>query len=178
MIPQLQTERLMLREFRAEDFESFATLFADADVMRYLGGASMTRAEAWRSLAGTLGHWALRGYGLWAVVRNSDGALVGRVGMLNPEGWPGLEIACTLGNPYWGNGYASEAARAAIRYAFLTQPVDRLISCIDPENKASQSVAARVGETKGPPTELDVGGRAFAIDLWSISRTEWTQRPA
>jgi RimJ/RimL family protein N-acetyltransferase len=173
---RLQTERLTLRQFRPEDFDVFASFMADADVMRYLGGAPMTRAEAWRSLSSTIGHWTLRGYGLWAVVRSSDNALVGRVGMLNPEGWPGLEIAWTLGKPYWGKGYASEAATAAMGYAFLTQPVDRLISCIDPENKASQAVAERIGETRGERRELSVGTQKFPVDIWSISREEWRKR--
>jgi RimJ/RimL family protein N-acetyltransferase len=173
MIPQLETPRLVLRGFRSEDFEQFAGFMADADVMRYLGGQPMSRSEAWRSLATTLGHWQLRGYGTWAVERRSDGAFIGRVGMINPEGWPGLEIGWTLGKAYWGNGYATEAAACAMRYAFLTQPVDKLISCIDPDNAPSQAVARRLGETKGVRTELVVGGRSFPIEIWEISRSKW-----
>ncbi len=174
MIPRLETERLVLRGFRSEDFEQFTGFMADADVMRYLGGQPLTRDEAWRSLAVSLGHWQLRGYGTWAVERKSDGAFMGRVGMINPEGWPGLEIGWTLGKPYWGGGYATEAAACAMRFAFLTQPVDRLISCIDPENKPSQAVARRLGETKGARTELVVGGKHFPVDIWEISRAAWT----
>jgi len=55
-----------------------------------------------------IGHWTLRGYGTWAVERKSDGAFIGRVGLINPEGWPGLEVGWTLGKPYWGQGYATE----------------------------------------------------------------------
>src|SRR5258708_30151743 len=174
MIPRLETERLVLRGFRSEGFEQFAGCMADADVMRYLGGQPLTRDEAWRRLAVSLGHWQLRGYGTWAVERKSDGAFMGRVGMINPEGWPGLEIGWTLGKPYWGGGYATEAAACAMRFAFLTQPVDRLISCIDPENKPSQAVARRLGETKGARTELVVGGKHFPVDIWEISRAAWT----
>jgi RimJ/RimL family protein N-acetyltransferase len=175
MIPTLETERLILRGFRAGDFETFAAFMADEDVMRYLGGAAMTRDEAWRSLAVTLGHWELRGYGTWAVERKSDGAFMGRVGMIHPEGWPGLEIGWTLGKPFWGNGYATEAAASAMRYAFLTQPVPRLISCIDPDNRPSQAVAKRLGETKGIRTELVVGGKHFPVDIWEISRADWAR---
>jgi RimJ/RimL family protein N-acetyltransferase len=58
-------------------------------------------------------------------------------------------------------------------YAFLTQPIDRLISCIAPENTASQAVAKRIGENKGPRQELVIGGKAYGIDIWSITRAEW-----
>ena len=178
MIPQLETERLVLRAFTIDDFDAFASFMADEDVARYIAPAPMTRAEAWRSLASSIGHWHLRGYGTWAVERKEDGAFMGRVGMINPEGWPALEIGWTLGKPYWGKGYATEAARASMRYAFLSQPVDKLISCIDPENRASQAVALRLGETKGERTELKVGGQSFPIDIWNITRAEWMKREA
>jgi RimJ/RimL family protein N-acetyltransferase len=176
MIPRLTTERLVLREYRPQDFEPFAAFMADPDVVRFLHGEPMSRADAWRVLAGTIGHWTLRGYGSWAVERRSDGAFIGRVGMINPEGWPGLEIGWTLGKPYWGQGYATEAAEAAIRYAFLTRPEDRLISCIDPDNKASQGVAQRIGESKGERRDIVIMGKTYAIDLWSITREEWRSR--
>lgn len=178
MIPHLETERLVLREFRAGDFEAYASFMADPEVARYIAPAPMSREDAWRSLAATIGHWTLRGYGTWAVERKEDGAFMGRVGMINPEGWPGLEIGWTLGRPYWGKGYATEAARAAMRYAFLTQPVDRLISNIDPANTASQSVAQRIGETRGERRALTVGGKDYPVDIWAISRDEWRRRNA
>ncbi|HEX4303257.1 MAG TPA: GNAT family N-acetyltransferase [Rhizomicrobium sp.] len=172
MIPRIETERLTLREWRAGDFDTLATFYADAEVMTFLGGV-MERNDAWRALSATIGHWQLRGYGTWAVERKSDGALMGRVGMINPEGWPGLEIGWTLGKPYWGQGYASEAAAAAVRFAFLTQPVDRLISCIDPDNTPSQAVAKRIGETKGELRHLRIAGKDHPVDIWSITRDEW-----
>jgi RimJ/RimL family protein N-acetyltransferase len=176
VIPTLQTERLVMRAPRGEDLDEWATIMADPDVARYIAPAPMTRDEAWRSIAASLGHWQLRGYGAWAVERKSDGAMIGRVGMINPEGWPGLEIGWTLGKSYWGKGYATEAAAAAMRYAFLTQPVDRLISNIDPDNTPSQAVASRLGETKGERTALRVAGKDYPIDIWVITRGEWQRR--
>jgi RimJ/RimL family protein N-acetyltransferase len=175
MIPRLETPRLLMREWRAADFEILATFYSDPETMKFLGG-TMERGEAWRSLAAGIGHWHLRGYGAWAVERRDDGALVGRVGMIHPEGWPGLEVGWTLGRPYWGKGYASEAAEAAIRYAFLTQPVDRVISCIDPDNTASQAVARRVGETRGEFTHIRSGGKDHPVDIWYITRDVWLRR--
>jgi RimJ/RimL family protein N-acetyltransferase len=176
MIPQLKTERLILRDFRQDDLDAFASFLADDEVMRYLGGATLSRDDTWRNMARSAGQWLLRGYGAWAVVRKSDQALMGRVGLLYPEGWPSLEVGWTLGRPYWGQGYATEAARAAMNYGFLTQDVDRLISMIDPDNAPSQAVAQRLGETKGERREHVIDGRSFPFDIWSISRADWRKR--
>jgi len=176
MVPVLETERLILRGFGPEDFESYAAMMADPDVARFIAPAPMGRADAWRSLAATIGHWTLRGYGVWAVERKSDSALIGRVGMIHPEGWPALEIGWTLAKAYWGKGYASEAAAASMRYAFLTQPVDRLVSNIDAQNVASQSVALRLGETKGGRRVLTVSGKDYPVEEWFITRADWQKR--
>lgn len=173
MIPRLKTERLTLREWRADDIDAFAAIFGDAEVMRYLTGEPVARSEAWRNMAAAAGHWVLRGYGTWVVERTSDGSVLGRVGLIKGEGWPGLEVGWTLGRPYWGNGYATEAARASMNYGFLTQSVDKLISLINPENEASQAVARRLGETPGPDYELVLGTQRYSTQIWSITREEW-----
>jgi RimJ/RimL family protein N-acetyltransferase len=173
MIPRLETERLHMRPWHASDFEAFAAIMADADVARYLSGTPLSRADAWRSLAAGVGQWHLRGYGTWAVERKSDGALLGRVGIIHPEGWPGIEVGWTLGKEAWGKGYATEAALASIDYAFITLPLDRVISIIHPQNVASQKVAARVGETKGQRINLEFGGKDYPADIWAITRKEW-----
>src|SRR5687767_1250386 len=88
----LETDRLILRMLRASDFDAYAEMHADPAVMRYIGdGQPLARPMAWRSLATMIGHWSLRGYGLWAVEERSSGKLVGRIGFWNPEGWPGFE---------------------------------------------------------------------------------------
>jgi RimJ/RimL family protein N-acetyltransferase len=178
VIPRLETERLVLREWRTEDFEPYAHFMADADVTRYLTGEPMSRVDAWRNMAMLLGHWELRGFGMWAVERKSDRAFVGRVGMHYPEGWPAIEVGWTLGKEYWGAGFATEAARAALTYAFLTQNLDRVISVIQVDNAPSQAVATRLGETRGPRDGIVHGGKTFSTDLWSISRKEWTRSRA
>lgn len=147
---ELETERLVLRGLQAGDFEPYAKFSADPEVMRYLGvgplmGKPMSRIDAWRSLAMMLGHWQLRGYGMWAVVEKASGLFVGRVGLHNPEGWPGPEVGWTLGREYWGRGYASEAGRAAMQYAFEKLDLPHILSVIHPDNHNSIRVAERLG---------------------------------
>lgn len=176
MIPRLETERLILRADRESDFDAFAGFMADADFTRFIAGEPQSRSDAWRAFAYGIGHWHLRGYGFWAVERKSDGVYLGRVGLNNPEGWPGLEVGWIIGKPYWRNGYAFEAAGAALDYAFLTQPVDEMISTIAPDNVASQGVARKLGETKDRQTEVTVRGKKHVLDIWSIGRAEWRRR--
>ncbi|HZF10542.1 MAG TPA: GNAT family N-acetyltransferase [Thermoanaerobaculia bacterium] len=143
----LETERLRLRPFRGSDFEDYAQLCADPEVMRHLGtGAPFDRGLSWRHLAFLLGHWQMRGYGMWAMEERETGTFVGWTGFAEPEGWPGFELAWTLSRRFWGRGYATEGARAALAHAFTVLGKDRVISLIRPENLASIRVAERLGE--------------------------------
>lgn len=172
---QLETERLILRMLREEDFEQYASLMCDAEVTRYLGdGKPLARADAWRQMATLLGHWQLRGYGPWAVEEASSGRLVGRVGFFNPEGWPGFELGWTLGREFWGRGYATEAARRALEHCFTEMGREHVISLIRPDNHPSIKVAERLGERLESTTDL-LGSEAL---VYGISRDEWLARRA
>ncbi len=144
-IPVLETERLRLRAFRLSDFEGYAAMCGDTEVTRYLM-TRFDREQAWRHLAFLVGHWVLRGFGMWAVEEKATVAFVGRIGFAEPEGWPGFELAWTLARPFWGRGYATEGARAALGHAFAVLQKDRVVSLIHPENQASIRVAERLGE--------------------------------
>jgi RimJ/RimL family protein N-acetyltransferase len=92
-IVTLTTARLLLRPFRQDDVEAYAAMCADPEVMRYLGlSGVLTREDAWRQMAMLLGHWELRGFGMWAVEERDTGQFVGRVGLHDPEGWPEREV--------------------------------------------------------------------------------------
>ena len=151
---QLETDRLILRMWRLSDFEVHAAMCADPEVMRYLGGKTFTRLEAWRHMAFMVGHWQLLGYGPWAVEEKSTGNLAGRIGFMNPADWPGFEIGWTLGRQFWGRGYATEGARRALEYVFTELGKEHVISLIHPENKGSIRVAERLGEKLEGQTEL------------------------
>jgi RimJ/RimL family protein N-acetyltransferase len=164
----LETERLWLRPLCGGDFEDYAELCADAEVARYLvGRGTFTREQAWRSLAFLIGHWQIRGYGMWALVAKGTGAFLGITGLADPEGWPGFELAWTLARRWWGQGYATEGARAALDYAFGVLSKDRVISLIHPENRASRRVAERLGETLQGRTEMQ--GKELLV--YGIDRT-------
>ncbi len=165
----IETERLRLRPFRGEDLDAYAALCADIEVMRYVTGAALSRGDAWRSIAGMLGHWQLLGYGMWAVERKSDGVFLGRAGFINPPGWPGFEIGWTLAREHWGHGYASEAARAALAYAFEVLGRERAVSLIRPGNDRSIRVAEKLGERLTGEVEM-LGSKAlvYAIECAAL----------
>jgi RimJ/RimL family protein N-acetyltransferase len=166
----LETERLLLRQFRDADIDAYAAMLADPEVMRHIGeGKPLTRDDAWRNMAMVAGHWSLRGYGMWAVEERSSGTLVGRVGLYYPEGWPGQEVGWALARPYWGKGYAFEAARASLAHAFEALHWPRAISLIDPANARSIRLAERLGER----LEGELPVRGWNTLCYAIDRSAW-----
>ncbi len=142
-IPRIETEQLILREYRQSDFDDFASFYATSR-SRFIGGP-VPRELAWRGLAAHLGHWALRGFGFWAVEEKATGAFCGHVGLWHPEGWPEPEVGWVLMAPAEGRGIALEAAFAARHHAYATLNWPTAISLIDPENSRSLRLAERMG---------------------------------
>ena len=170
LIPQLETQRLILRGFCEKDKDAYAKMCADTETMRYIAnGQVLSRSEAWRNLAMMLGHWQLRGYGMWAVQERSSEEMIGRIGCWQPEGWPGFEIGWTLRRAYWGRGLATEAARAAVNYAFYELQQSHVISLIRPENAASRRVAEKLGEKLEGMTEIF----GSEVMIYGIRREDW-----
>ncbi|HEX4499445.1 MAG TPA: GNAT family N-acetyltransferase [Thermoanaerobaculia bacterium] len=168
-IPILETERLRLRPFRLSDFDDYAAMCGDPEVSRYLT-VRFSREQSWRHLAFLVGHCELLGYGMWAVEEKESGEFVGRIGFADPDGWPGCELAWALARRWWGRGYATEGARAALDYAFTVLGKERVISLIVAENQASIRVAERLGER--------VQGRTEALGkehlIYGIGRERYT----
>lgn len=144
---ELLTERLQLRPFRPDDFEGHAEICADAEVMRFIRAGALSRSDSWWQLARYLGHWELRGFGLWAVVERSSGRLVGHLGFLEPEGGHGFEMGWALARAVWGRGYALEGTRAALSHAFTAMDRAHVACLIRPENARSIRLAERLGGT-------------------------------
>ena len=142
-IPVLETERLILRANRLADFEAYARFYT-TDRAAYRGGIK-TRTQAFLMFAAEVGHWSLRGYGMWALEERASGAYCGQVGLWNPEGWPAPEVGWLLMEGFEGRGYALEAALRARDYAYDVLGWTELASCIYVGNDSSIRLAERMG---------------------------------
>lgn len=151
--PRLETERLILRGFTQGDFAAYWATMRDPQTMHYLGGPIESRATAWEKFLRAPGFWALLGYGLWAVERKADGAVIGQIGYgdfkrdMSPP-LPDLpEMAWLLDSKAHGQGYASEALAAVLAWGDVH--LSRDVQCIiSPDNDASLRLAANHGFTE------------------------------
>lgn len=147
-MPVLQTQRLTIREFETDDLDALAAILSDPETMRYYP-MSFDRAAVADWIERNRARYATDGYGLWAMILNSTGELIGDCGLVrqNVDDVDEIEIGYHVRRDLWGRGYASEAARACRDYGFANLEVDRLISLIRPENLSSRRVAEKNGMT-------------------------------
>ena len=174
--PMIETERLILRRWREADIAPNTAMLADPASARFItsDGKPITDAfVGWRNAAIMAGHWALHGVGMFVVEEKQTGRFTGRVGPWLPSGWPGFEIGWGIASGLRGKGYAVEAARASIDWAFARFEIAQIIHCIDRENIASQRVAQRLGATI--EREMDLFGHV--ADVWVTRRDRWTAQP-
>ncbi|MET0182664.1 MAG: GNAT family N-acetyltransferase, partial [Caulobacterales bacterium] len=166
--------RLILRQWRDSDLDGFAAMMSHRDVARFLtaDGRPLDRTAAWRQMALYAGHWPLKGYGLFVLEEKETGAFVGRAGCWQPEGWYGFEIGWGLDPRVWGKGYATEAARAAANWAFVTFNLERVVSVIHVDNERSKGVARRMGMSRGVRT-IHAG---MPHDVWFVTRARFVPR--
>ncbi|MBB5519453.1 GNAT family N-acetyltransferase [Amphiplicatus metriothermophilus] len=150
-IPLIETERLVLRGRRMEDFPAFAAMWAEEAVVRLIGGKPLTREQAWGKFSRETGDWALLGFGFWLVVEKATGAIVGDVGFsdfkrdIEPPLDGLLEFGWVLAGAAQGKGYATEAARAALNWAEANVPGRRKVCIINETNARSMRVAEKCG---------------------------------
>lgn len=140
----LESARLTLRQFEHGDWPAMHAHYADPECTRFTFGRALTEGESWRAMASMRGHWALRGFGPYAIVETSSDRVLGAAGLWYPNDWPEPEIKWALVRSHWGQGIASEAVRAVQRMAaqhFDTMP----ISFINAANAASIQLARAVG---------------------------------
>ncbi len=165
-IPVIETERLRLRGFRVEDYPAVAAYKGDPEVMRFTGGAE-SGLHAWKSFCSMTGSWNMLGHGPFCVALRETDACIGHCGPINPPAWPEPEIGYTLSTAAHGKGYATEAATAALRFAYEELGWPTAISIIDPDNRASQGVARRLGAVLEKP----------GAQVWDFSADIWRHRP-
>lgn len=150
-IPLLETEHLLLRGPQPEDLPEAVAMHTDPAFYRFLGGQPHPEEDVWRRLLGQHGHWALLGYGHWSIEEKSTGRFIGTVGFadfkraITPslQGLP--EAGWVLAPRIHGQGYASQAVRAALAWADQHLPARRTVCIIDPDNEASLRVAGKFG---------------------------------
>ena len=147
-MPVLQTQRLSLREFEPGDVDALAAILSDPETMRYYP-VSFDRIGVVDWIRRNRARYSNDGYGLWALILNSSGELIGDCGLVRQsvDGADEIEIGYHVRRDLWGQGYASEAAQACRDYGFANLRVDHLISLIRPENLASRRVAEKNGMT-------------------------------
>ena len=153
IMKELSTERLLLRQWRQDDHPAVAAFYADPDNARYVGGQK-DEDQAWRSIAMQIGHWALRGFGYFAVEERATSAFVGCVGLWQSAGWPELELGYWVVDGHQGKGYAFEAAAACRDHARDSLQAPSLVSYIDPANAPSIRLAQKLGATCEETIEL------------------------
>jgi RimJ/RimL family protein N-acetyltransferase len=157
-VPELRTERLLLRAWRPEDRAPFAALNADPVVMEYYP-TTLTRAESDAFVDRIEALWARHGWGLWAVEVVGVAPFIGYVGFAPAEFaadfTPAVEIGWRLAAAHWNRGYATEAARAAAAYGFDTLGFDDIVSFTAVINLPSQRVMQKLGMTHDPTEDFE-----------------------
>lgn len=147
-IPVLETERLRLCAPSDAWLDPWAAFWA-SERSAYVGGP-LGRRDAWRRIAAALGHWAMRGYGMFAVVEKETGAFCGHIGAHRPEGWPEGEIGWILMEAAEGRGLGFEAACAVRGFAYAHLGWTTAVSYIHPDNARSRRLAERLGAVLDP----------------------------
>jgi RimJ/RimL family protein N-acetyltransferase len=160
-VPDLETERLILRGHAVDDHPACVALWSDPDVVRFIGGVPSTAEEVWARMLRYAGLWALLGYGYW-VIETRNGDFVGEVGFadfrraLSPAIGDAPELGYALLPAFHGKGYATEAAGASLTWLRGAVKPPRTICLINPQHHASLRVANKLGY--GNPVKVTYRG--------------------
>jgi RimJ/RimL family protein N-acetyltransferase len=180
----IRTERLLLRQWRDDDRPPYAALNSDPQVRQYLQGP-ITRERSDAFVDAITEHWREHGWGLWAVEVPGVASFVGHVGL-----WPArfsdrpmVEVGWRLAREHWGHGYATEGARAALRFGFQTVGLQEIVSFTVPHNVRSLRVMERIGLLRDPAGDFEHPhvDRELYPDLvghvlYRLSRAEWARQ--
>jgi RimJ/RimL family protein N-acetyltransferase len=181
MAPRLTTPRLILRAWREEDLEPFACLNADERATQYLLNR-LTRAQSDAMVARIDAHFEREGFGLWAVEAPGVAPFIGAVGLVVPSFsaafTPSVEIGWRLDTAFWGRGFASEAAGAALAFGFEKAGLDEIVAFTVPANTRSRAVMQRLGMTRSPADDFDhplvpAGHPLRRHVLYRLSKEAW-----
>ena len=183
-VPEVRTERLVLRGWRGADLAPFAALNADPAVMEFFP-ARLSREDSDAFVGRQIAGWAANGFGLWAVERLDGGDFIGFAGLTRPRFeaafTPAVEVGWRFARGAWGHGFATEAALAALAFGFETVGLDEIVSFTSPANERSWRVMERLGMTHDPADDFDhpslpEGHPLRRHVLYRIGRAAWAAR--
>lgn len=145
MAPEITTERLVFRDWRESDVDPFLAFYRDPQSAVVYDSADAKRSDVWRRVGLIIGHWQLRGFGVWALEDRQSHRFAGYSGLWYPDDWDDIEIGWGIAPEFRGQGYAAEAAARVRHYGYRERSLKRLVSYIEPQNKASRRVAEKLG---------------------------------
>ena len=158
-IPELRTARLLLRGWREDDLEPFATMNADPEVREHFPGGAMSRAESDALVERFVARWREDGHAPWAVERLGGGGFLGFIGLatahFEAHFTPAVEVGWRLARNAWGHGYATEGGRVSLEWGFVTLDLAEIVSFTTPGNVRSQAVMERLGMTRDAADDFD-----------------------
>ena len=176
----LDTPRLLLRPWRDDDVEAFVAMFDDPAVMAFLMPADRPTIDA--TVGRIRAHFDRHGFGWWAAELKETGAFIGFIGLVHipfeAHFTPAVEVGWRLASAYWGQGYATEGARASLEAAFTRLGLADIVSITVPANARSRRVMERIGMTRDPNGDFDHPRLAEGDPLrrhlvYRISRAQW-----
>lgn len=173
-IPIITTCRLILRPFSEMDGDALYAILSEEGILRYFPPSGLlTREQVDKMIFRLLQHWEEHGYGLWAVAEKENSRLLGRCGLQVIPETKEVEIDFILGKPFWGQGFATEAANASLRFGFDKVGIETIVGIVHPENKASQRVLEKLG------MKLVDHARYFGMEVYryAIDRASWERQP-
>ena len=180
-VKTITTQRLLLRSWRESDIEPFFRLNTDPEVVEYLP-SPISETESQQFAARIQDHFAEHGYGLYALENREDGSFLGYTGLnwtsFESHFTPALEVGWRLARDAWGQGYATEAARACVDHAFRETPIPEIVSFTVPANRRSIAVMERLQLTRKPEDDfvhprLGKDHPLGAHVLYRIARADW-----
>ena len=168
---KLETERLILRILRTDDLQEIEKMHTDPEVMALSGaGGPLDKAQTFKHCCAALGHWLLKGYGLYVLENKTTGDFCGTVGLRDLPDYPCPELNWILPRSQWGHGYALEAAHAVKKQAFEELRFEELYHFIAPENQRSIRLAQKLGATPRKKITATVDGIEQVTDIMYVSR--------
>jgi RimJ/RimL family protein N-acetyltransferase len=181
-MPDVETERLILRRFRPDDLDELATVFAKPEVWMFPYGRGFGREESAKFLSAQIDAWDTCGFGVWLAVHRELNRMIGYVGisvpMFLPEILPAVEVGWRFDPDFWGQGFATEGATAGLREAFKTLQLTEVTSLPQADNLASVKVCERLGMTFERLVEIPTNEVRGAVtgSLYLMSADEWQSR--